>query len=89
MNDIIRRIRRIIGNYESSELSITVYSDGSIVFDIYEQKIPIMIDLKKEKAYVNCECINTTLTSDNLIELGKICAMLDKNMESIKSIFEL
>lgn len=89
MTNIIKRIRTIMGEHESSEISFKIFSDNSFAFYIYQTEIPIIVDLKNEYSYVDCECENSHLTKDMLFELHKICEMLDKNIGVIKEVISL
>lgn len=84
MNNVIKQIRKIMGDRDSSVLKIEIWTDKEIVFNIYESEIPIMVDGKKKEVYIECEWLLTQkLCGDMLIELGEISKILEENIEVI------
>lgn len=84
MESIINKIRQILGNHESSQLSIQFFNDGEIVFNIYESEIPIVFNGKY--IALDCETTRINLTTDMLNELYQISKLLDQNKDLLKSI---
>lgn len=80
MDEIIKGIRKIIGDYDYSTIRIFIAAD-EIYFEIYESQIPICIDKKEKRAYIDCTMLNENkITSDMLYELAEIVKLLDHNM---------
>lgn len=76
MDNIIKQIRKIIGDHWSSQIQINIGID-EIWICIYESEIPIIIDLKKREVYVDCELSGLHLTSSMLYELYMITELLE------------
>lgn len=76
MDNIIKQIRKIIGDHWSSHIQINIGID-EIWICIYESEIPIIIDLKKREVYVDCELSSHHLTSSMLYELYMITELLE------------
>lgn len=89
MNELIKDINDIMGNFEGSQLTIRFFNDGGIVFGIYEQEIPIVVDTKEKTVYLDCEVTSSHLTSDMLNELSAITKLIEKNIDIVLSCFKL
>lgn len=76
MDNIIKQMRKIIGDHWSSQIQINIGID-EIWICIYESEIPIIIDLKKREVYVDCELSSHHLTSSMLYELYMITELLE------------
>lgn len=76
MDNIIKQIRKIIGDHWSSQIHIHIFKD-EIYFEIYESEIPVIIDLKKREIYVECDLSTHHLTSSMLYELYMITELLE------------
>lgn len=87
MTNIIKEIRKILNNHWSSQIHIHI-TDNEIWIDIYESEIPLVIDLKKREAYIDCETISHHLNADMLDELNKICRLLEDNMDVIEDLMK-
>lgn len=87
MINIIKQIRKIIGNHWSSQIFINIYPD-EICFEIYETKVPIVFDLKGKYVYLECETSNHHLTADMLDELSQIVSLLQENFDEITKILD-
>lgn len=88
MTNLIKSIREIIGDHESSVLSIDIYPEKEIVFKIYETGIPIYVNLKEKYSYIDTETIDSHLCKDMLQELHDIVKLIDGNIDMIEKIFE-
>lgn len=88
MTDIIKKIREIIGDHWSSELNIRIYPDKSIMFEIYESEVPILVNLEDGTAELYCEVCKSKLTADMLKELGEICKAIENNIDCLRDIFK-
>jgi hypothetical protein len=88
MEKIIKEIMNIMGDIDGSQLSIDFYTDESIVFNIYEVEIPLIVDKKKKTVYMDCECYTGEITVDMLDELHQIAKLLEENIDLILSCLE-
>lgn len=86
MTNIIKKIKEIMGNHWSSDLKVSFFNDGGIVFEIYESEIPIAIDIKKSEVYLDCELYDGHLTVDMLQELHDVVKLLEDNIEVLREI---
>lgn len=87
MDKLIKQMRKILGNHYSSEIHISITQD-ELWFEIYESRLPIIIDLKKGEVYLDCETCNNHLTSDMLHELAKISKLLEENVDLFVKIMK-
>lgn len=84
MEKVISKINEIMGmDLIGSQLTIRFFSDGGIVFGIYEQEIPIVVDKKNKLVYLDCETSNDHLTYDMLNELTQITQVIKDNLDII------
>ena len=84
MEQLIKKINEIMGpELLGSELTIKFLSDGSIVFGIYEQEVPIIVDKEKMLVYLDCGTTSAHLTYDMLDELTQITKLIKDNLETI------
>lgn len=84
MQELIKQINQIMGSENlGSQLTMRFFSDGGIVFGIYEQEIPIVVDTDKREVYLDCETTSSHLTYDMLNELTQITKLIKNNLESI------
>lgn len=88
MEQIIKQIRKIIGDHWSSQIHAHIFKD-EVYFSIYESEIPVIIDLKKKEVYVECESVKEYLCADMLIELGKICGLLEENLGVFEELLKV
>jgi hypothetical protein len=87
MTNIIKEIRKILGNFDSSQIHIHIANE-EIWIEIYEIQVPITVDLKKKEVYVNCEIFGYGLTASMLDELSKICRLLKDNLDRIEELLK-
>ncbi|MCE5220033.1 MAG: hypothetical protein LLF98_01895 [Clostridium sp.] len=87
MTNIIKQIRKIIGNFDSSDISIHI-AGNEIWFYIYESEVPIIIDLKNNNVYVDCETMSHQLTSSMLYELHMITELLNDNLDVFRNLLK-
>ncbi len=59
-----------------------------IWIEIYESEMPIAIDLKNNKAYIDCETTSSKLTSDMLYELHLIVILLNNNINVLRDLLK-
>lgn len=84
MEKLINKINEVMGKENlGSQLAINFYNDGGIVFGIYEHEIPIVVDKKNMRVYLDCELTYTKLTYDMLNELTQITKLIEENIETI------
>lgn len=84
MEEMIKEINDIMGIHNmGSQLTISFYSDNGIVFGIYEQEIPLVVDTKKGTVHLDCETTSSHLTPDMLTELAEIAKVIQNNMTLI------
>ena len=88
MEKLIKQIRKIIGDHDSSQIHIHIFKN-ELYLGIYETEIPIIIDLKKKEVYVECESIGNCLTSSMLFELGSIVKLLESNLDVFEGLLKL
>jgi len=55
-------------------------------FDIYETGVTIIIDLDRNRAYVDCECTDHQMSSSMLMELASVVELLEDNLHVFKEI---
>jgi len=85
MDNLIKQIREIIGDHWSSQIHVHVFKD-EIYFGIYESEVPVIVNLKNKEVYVECEGLKSNFTSDMLIELGKVCRLLEDNLGVLEDL---
>ena len=85
MTELIKQIRKILGNHWSSQIHVHITKD-EVWLEIYETEVVIIIDLKKKEVYVDCEASHHCLNSDMLNELGQICRLIEENLDVIKEL---
>lgn len=85
MDNIIKQIRKIIGDHWSSQIHIHIFKD-EIYFEIYESEIPIIIDLKKREIYVEYDLSTHHLTSSMLYELYMITELLETKWDVFEEL---
>ncbi|HHT98246.1 MAG TPA: hypothetical protein GXZ90_10190 [Clostridiales bacterium] len=84
MDNVIRQINKIMGvENMGSQLSISFYNDGGIVFGIYEHEIPIVVDKDNKQVHLDCETVNVKLTYDMLSELTQITKLIQDNIDTV------
>jgi len=87
MDNIIKQIRKIIGDHWSSQIQINIGID-EIWFNIYESEVLITIDTKKKEIYVDCELSNHHLTSSMLYELYMITELLETKWDVFEELLK-
>jgi hypothetical protein len=83
MQKVIKQILEVIGDYEGSKLTFTIWPPDEIYFYIYETEIPVVINVKEKYAYVDSETMTNHLTGDMLYELSHIVKIIESNMDDI------
>lgn len=84
MENVIKQINEIMGpDNLGSQLTVSFFGDGGIVFGIYEQEIPIVVDKESMQVYLDCETTSSSLTYDMLNELTQITKLIEDNLEII------
>lgn len=84
MKDLIKGINKIMDlDRDGSRLSITFYSDRSIVFGIYEQDVQIYVDKEDRVVYLETEGLSSELTADMLDELAQITRLIQNNIDVV------
>jgi len=81
LQDIIKQILNVIGNYEGSKLTINIWPFDNISIYVYDNEIPIVIDIKEKYAYIDTNMIDAHLTSSMLDELSQIVKIIDDNID--------
>ena len=87
MDNIIKQIRKIIGADNSNYINIHI-AENEIWMYIFETEVPLIIDLKKKEVYVDCESSKHHLDYEMLDELGQICKLLKKNLDTIEDLLK-
>lgn len=84
MQNLIKEINQIMGKeFIGSQLTIKFLNDGGIVFGIYEQEIPIIVNSKTNEVYLDCELTSDALTADMLDELAQIVKLIEQNIDIV------
>lgn len=84
MEDLIKEINNIMDlERDGSRLSITFYSDKTVVFGIYEQEVPIYVIKDSKEVYLEVEACSSKLTADMLDELAEITRLIQKNIDVV------
>ena len=81
LQSIIKQILNIIGDYEGSKLSLNIWPFDNISIYVYDNEIPIVIDIKEKYAYIDTDTMNNHLTSSMLDELSQIVKIIDNNID--------
>ena len=81
LQNIIKQILNIIGDYEGSKLSLHIWPFSEICVYIYETEIPIVIDIKEKYSYIDTDTMDNHLTSSMLDELNQIVKIIDDNID--------
>ena len=88
MDNIIKEMRKIIGDHDYNYINICICRN-EIWFEVYETEVQVVVDLKKKEVYVDCEAICNHLTSDMLDELSKICKLIEDNLDVIEDLLKM
>jgi len=83
LQDIIKQMLNVIGNYEGSKISMGIWPPNEIYFLIYETEALVEIDKKEKCAYLNTDTMTHHLTSSMLDELRQIVKIIDDNIDVI------
>lgn len=84
MQELMKKINEIMGSENiGSQLTIRFFGDGGIVFGIYEQEIPVVVDKENMAVYLDCETTSSHLTYDMLNELTQITKLIKDNLEIV------
>jgi len=83
LQNIIKQILNVIGDYEGSKLSLHIWPFSEICIYVYETEIPIVIDIKEKYAYIDTDTMDNHLTSSMLDELNQIVKIIDDNIDVI------
>ena len=70
----------VIGDYEGSKLSLHIWPFDNISIYVYENEIPIVIDIKNKYSYIDTDMMDSHLTSSMLDELNQIVKIIDDNI---------
>ena len=81
LQDIIKQMLNVIGNYEGSKISMGIWPPNEIYFLIYETEALVEIDKKEKCAYLNTDTMTHHLTSSMLDELSQIVKIIDDNID--------
>ena len=87
LNNVIKQIKSILPD-EFKHFSMNIYFNDEIVFNIYEIGIPIVVNLKSESIYLECESCNNEITPVMMDELAKIMRVLEENIDVLVSLNE-
>ena len=83
LQDIIKQMLNVIGDYEGSKISMGIWPPNEIYFLVYETEALIEIDKKEKCAYLNTDTMTHHLTSSMLDELNQIVKIIDDNIDVI------
>ena len=81
LQDIIKQMLNVIGDYEGGKISMGIWPPNEIYFLIYETEIPIVIDIKEKYAYIDTDTMDNHLTSSMLDELNQIVKIIDDKID--------
>jgi len=70
------------------QVAVTLFSDSGVCFEIYEVKIPIMVDKSSETFYIDTSMTEFNLDVKMMEELLKVMKIIDDNIDEIKSWVE-
>jgi len=83
LQNIIKQMLNVIGDYEGSKISMGIWPPNEIYFLIYETEALIEIDKKERCAYLNTDTMTHHLTASMLDELCQIVKIIDDNIDVI------
>ena len=83
LQDIIKQMLNVIGDYEGSKISMGIWPPNEIYFLVYETEALIEIDKKEKCAYLNTDTMTHHLTASMLDELCQIVKIIDDNIDVI------
>ena len=81
LQNIIKKMLNVIGNYEGSKLSLHIWPFSEICVYIYETEISIVINVKEKYAYIDTDTMDNHLTASMLDELCQIVKIIDDNID--------
>jgi len=81
LQNIIKQMLNVIGNYEGSKLSLHIWPFSEICVYIYETEISIVINVKEKYAYIDTDTMDNHLTASMLDELCQIVKIIDDNID--------
>lgn len=87
MTELIKQMRDVLGDNYTNQIHIHILSD-EIYIGIYENEIPIIVDLKGKEVYVDCEGMIHHLGSKELFELEIIVGLLKENLDVIEGLLK-
>lgn len=87
MIKLIKQMRDILGDHYTNQIHIHILSD-EIYFGVYENEIPIVVNLKNKEVYVDCEGMIHHLNWEMLDKLFSICWLLESNLEMLEDLLE-
>lgn len=83
METLIKQINEIMGpDNLGTQLTIRFYKN-EVVFGIYEQEIPVVVDKKSMQVYLDCKTTSSHLTYDMLNELTQITKLIEENVSVV------
>ena len=80
LQNVIKQMLNVVGDYEGSKLTINIWSFDNISIYVYENEIPIVIDIKNKYSYIDTNTMDNHLTSSMLDELNQIVKIIDDNI---------
>ena len=89
IDKVIKQILSIIGKDELGSMLKIVFYGNEVWFEIYENSIPVIIDMKTKEVYLDTEASSHHLTGDMLSELSQIVKTIENNIETIVECLEV
>ena len=83
LQDIIKQMLNVIGDYEGSKLTINIWPPNEMCIYIYDSEIPIVINVKNKYIYIDTDTMDHHLTASMLDELCQIVKIIDNNIDVI------
>ena len=83
LQNIIKKMLNVIGDYEGSKLSLNIWPPNEICIYVYESEIPVVINVKNKYVYIDTDTMDHHLTSSMLDELCQIVKIIDNNIDVI------
>jgi len=81
LQDIIKQMLNVIGDYEGSKLTINIWPPNEMCIYIYDSEIPIVINVKNKYIYIDTDTMDHHLTASMLDELCQIVKIIDNNID--------
>lgn len=86
--EIITEIKNLIKHkfYEDNFVQIECFTDGIVCVSLFETRVPINIDIKNDKVYIDTELLNGIgwLDTQMIESISRVSKFLEENIEEFK-----